>query len=89
MEPVDERITAAHLMAMRLDAGATDAIARLLSINQMPPNLAARTKREIGEFVVSGDATLASQLIHAAMVRGRGKRGATSAGAGSEGTRGR
>ena len=69
MEPVDKRITAAQLMALRREPNGTDAIARLLGLEAMPPRLALRTAAEIQEFVVTGDAVLAAQLIHASMVR--------------------
>ncbi len=69
MEPIDERITAAQLMALRRERGAPQAIAKLLGVAAMPPHLGRRTEKEIAEFVETGDATLAAQLIHGAAVR--------------------
>jgi hypothetical protein len=69
MDPVDDRITAAQLMALRDDATAHQKIADVLGVRNMAPNLAARSLRDIAEFVETGDATLAAQLIHAAIVR--------------------
>lgn len=74
MEPIDERITAAQLMAMRDEPGACAAIGQLLGVDALPANLATRVEREIAEFVASGDAIRGSQLIHAAGVR-RGRSG--------------
>jgi hypothetical protein len=71
MEPIDRRITAAQLMALRGDADATRQICGLLGVEFMAPVLADRTRLEIDQFIASGDAVLASQLIHAASVRSR------------------
>lgn len=71
MEPIDRRITAAQLMALRAGANPTRAIAELFSVKEMPLVLAKRTLHEIEMFVASGDATSAAQLIHAAIVRRR------------------
>jgi hypothetical protein len=69
MEPIDTRITAAQLMVLRGEPHSGEAISKLLGVDGMPPNLAVRAKREIAEFVASGDATVAAQLIHSAGVR--------------------
>ncbi len=69
MEPIDERITAAQLMVLRTEPNAPVAIATLLGVPAMPQHLAVRAEREIADFVQSGDATVAAQLIHAAAVR--------------------
>lgn len=69
MDPIDERITAAQLMALRKEPNAQQTIAELLCVGQMAPKLALNAQREIAEFVETGDATRASQMIHAAMVR--------------------
>jgi len=69
MEPIDERITAARLMVLRNEPNAPVAIATLLGVPAMPPNLAERANGDIAKFVANGDATLAAQLIHAAEVR--------------------
>ena len=71
MEPIDTRITAAQLMAMRADPNAAREIGTLLGIDAMPTLLGARTRNDIDRFIETGDATLAAQLIHAAMVRRR------------------
>ena len=69
MEPIDERITAPRLMMLRSEPGADVAIAKILGVSAMSVKLAERAKREIAEFVATGDATLAAQLIHSAGVR--------------------
>ena len=69
MEPIDERITAAQLMALRGEPDAAGKISHLLGVDLMPPLLAVRTCRDVAEFVLTGDAVLAAQLIHAAIVR--------------------
>lgn len=69
MEPIDERITAAQLMALRADPNAAREICTLLGVDVMPALLAERTRGDVDRFIVTGDATLAAQLIHAAMVR--------------------
>ena len=66
-----ERITAAHLMTMRAEPDGARAIASLLGVTEMPAALGLRTKTGIAEFLATGDATVASQLIHAALVRQR------------------
>ena len=45
------------------------AIGLLLEVNQMDPIEALQTKHEIENFVESGNATFASQLIHTASLR--------------------
>lgn len=69
MEPIDERVTAARLMVLRSEPNAAAAIAATLGVPAMPRSLAERATGEINEFVTTGDATLAAQLIHAAEVR--------------------
>jgi hypothetical protein len=69
MEPIDERITAAQLMALRSDPHGARKICDLLGVDLMAARLAERTRLDIAEFVVTGDAVLAAQLIHAAIVR--------------------
>ena len=69
MEPVDKRITAAQLMALRAEKNAGQLIAALLGVNRMHGTLATRTIEEIESFIENGDAVLAAQLIHATMVR--------------------
>ena len=69
VEPIDLRINAAQLLALRDQPDAERAISLLLEVNQMDPIEALQTKREIQAFLTSGDATYASQLIHAAAVR--------------------
>ena len=71
MEPIDERITAAQLMALRAEPNPAREICALLGIDAMPARLADRTRSDVDRFVGTGDATLAAQLIHAAMVRQR------------------
>lgn len=71
MEPIDRRVTAAQLMAMRASPNAASEIAGLLRVAEMPARLAARTGDDILQFILTGDAVLAAQLIHAAMVRGK------------------
>lgn len=66
-----DRITAAHLMALRSEIDGAERIAHLLRVPEMTPKLAARTLVEILEFVGSGDAVAAAQLIHSATVRRR------------------
>jgi hypothetical protein len=69
MEPIDRRITAPQLLAMRASENAAQKIAELLGVDGMATRLAAHTIAEIEEFVATGDATAAAQLVHAAMVR--------------------
>lgn len=66
-------------MALRSEPRGAEAIARLLGVPSMAANLAVRAQREIAEFVETGDATAAAQLIHAAMVR-RGRSEGPTAG---------
>ena len=56
-------------MALRLEPDADAAIASVLGVVRMDPVATVRTLDEIAQFVASGDATLAAQLIHAAGVR--------------------
>jgi hypothetical protein len=69
VEERNERITAAKLCAMRSEPDSLAAIAALLRVQAMASNLAAKTVAEIEEFLITGDATAAAQLVHAAMVR--------------------
>ena len=72
-EPLNRRITAAQLMAMKHEPTAAAQIAALLGVDRMPPNLATKTVQGIAEFLAQGDATAAAQLIHASLVRRRRK----------------
>lgn len=56
-------------MTLRAGPNPGEAIAELLGVAEMPELLAARTQDSIAEFLVTGDAIAASQLIHAAIVR--------------------
>jgi hypothetical protein len=69
MEPIDKRITAAQLMTLRGEPNAAAKITALLLVNEMPPTLGKRTRTEIEKFLIVGDAVMAAQLIHAAIVR--------------------
>ena len=69
MDPINDRITTPRLAAMRGESNAERNIASLLHVEEMPLPLAARTRADIAAFVATGDAVLASQLIHAAQVR--------------------
>jgi hypothetical protein len=69
MEPIDRRITAAQLLAMRAGENAAQKIAALLGVDAMAQRLACHTLAEIEDFVATGDATAAAQLVHAALVR--------------------
>lgn len=72
-QPVDQRITAAQLVALKDRPDALEKIAELLQVERMPANLKAKSLAEIEQFVFTGNATQASQLIHAALVRQRRK----------------
>ncbi len=73
MEPIDRRVTAAGLLALRDEPDAAGAIGRALQVAAMPTDLARRTSEEIQQFLASGDATLAAQLVHSAIVRRSGR----------------
>lgn len=73
MEPIDERITAAQLMALRSEPNAAFEICALLGVDAMPVLLADRSRNDIDEFIRTGDATRASQLIHTVIVWHRRK----------------
>ena len=72
-EPVDQRVTAAQLVDLRARPDGPEKIAELLQVERMPPTLQQKCRDEIERFVASGDATQASQLIHASIVRRRRK----------------
>ncbi len=69
VNPIDQRITAARLLALRDEPRAAEVIADLLEVSKMPAPLSIRAITEIDEFVRSGNATMAAQLIHADIVR--------------------
>ena len=56
-------------MSLRDEPNAARAIADVLGVSAMPTGEAVRTKEEIAEFLASGDATRAAQLIHMATLR--------------------
>ena len=74
MDPNEGRINAAQLAALRSDADPANAIASLLGVDEMPPEMALRTRREIAQYIDSGDGVAAAQLIHVAIVRRSRKR---------------
>ena len=61
-------------MALLKEPNAETAIAELLGVAKMDRVESIRTKLEIEAFVANGDATAASQLIHAAGTRRRAPR---------------
>jgi len=69
MEPIDRRITAVTLLMLRDKPHPEQALEALLRVREMAVPDSERTKQEIENFVASGSATAASQLIHAAQVR--------------------
>lgn len=69
MDSNEGRINAAQLAALRTDFDPANAIASLLRVDEMPPEMAIRTRREIAQYIESGDGVVAAQLIHVAIVR--------------------